>query len=187
MEDKTANWKSSHGISAESCICLTVLAQSERGLFANFEQYPLVICVVISENKSFQLDSDKNLTQCCDAVTTRRDHGARSISFNMFTGLYNSLVSADGNGPLEDNMVLRLWIKTERRCLRRFFVGNSPGNFKALAKIQSQSVEIIFASANSTRSMAFVVMSLDVNPQARQRHPVRSGRWEALDISSLKL
>ena len=153
-----------------------VLAQSERGLFANFEQYPLVICVVISENKSFQLDSDENLTQCYDAITTRQDHGACSISFNMFTGLYNSLVSADVDGLLEDNMVSRLQTKTERRCLRRFFVGNSPGNFKAWAKIWSRSVEIIFASANSTRSMAFMVMvSLDVNPRARQRHPVQSG------------
>ena len=94
-----------------------VLAQSERGLFANFEQYPLVICVVISENKSFRLDSDKNLTQCCDAITTRQDRGAHSILFNMFTGLYNSLVSADVDGPLEDNMVSRLQTKTEQRCL----------------------------------------------------------------------
>ena len=95
----------------------------------------------------------------------------------MFTGLYNSLVSADVDGPLEDNMVSRLRTKTEQRCLQRFFVGNSLGNFKAWAKIRSQSVEIIFASENSTRSMAFMVMvSLDVNPRARQQHPVRSGQ-----------
>ena len=94
----------------------------------------------------------------------------------MFTGLNNSLVSADVDGPLEDNMVSHLRTKTEQRCLQRIFVGNKLGNFKAWAKIWSQSVEIIFASANSTRSMAFIVMvSLDVNPRARQRHPVQSG------------